>query len=68
MLAVRLQGTNRGFDEARGRYVVELADGRQIAARPGNVQSAEEAWVSTHASITTAWGPGVFLRDCVYVL
>jgi hypothetical protein len=36
--------TNRGFDEERGRYVVELADGRQIAAKPANVQTVDEAW------------------------
>ena len=36
-----MTGTNRGFDNSRGRYVIELADGRQIAVRPGNVDEIQ---------------------------
>eukprot|EP01043_Picozoa_sp_COSAG02_P009702 COSAG02_NODE_332_length_24474_cov_23.190949_12_plen_483_part_00 len=34
-------GINRGFDSSRGRYVVELADGRQIAVKPANVDEVQ---------------------------
>lgn len=36
-----MTGTNRGFDHNRGRYVIELSDGRQIAVRPANVDEIQ---------------------------
>jgi hypothetical protein len=36
-----MTGTNRGFDHNRGRYVIELSDGRQIAVRPANVDEVQ---------------------------
>jgi hypothetical protein len=48
-----MTGTNRGFDSSRGRYVVELADGRQIAVKPANVDETQAEFDNDNADDET---------------